>query len=139
MVDLIRIKSPTSHLSLRRTTDGWELDDGKQKLPVSKAPVQRMVDELALTKTVRFEPATISALEKYGLDQPSLVVSFLSVVSENTPESTAGEQSVAELNFGSIGSDGLVSAHATGSPEIALVPKKTPGFIPVSPANWTSP
>jgi len=139
MVDLIRIASPASRLALRRSADGWELDDGKGRIRVKNVAVQKMVEGLARIKTVRFEPATIGALQNNGLEQPPLVVSFLSVVSENTPESPAGEQLVAELNFGSPGANDLVSVHSSGSPEIAFAPKKTLGVIPTTRAGWTAP
>ena len=138
MVDLIRIVSPASRLTLRRTADdGWKLDDGMQQSRVSNANVQRMVEALAQAKTASFEPATIGALKKNGLEQPALTVSFLSVISENTPESPAGEQLVAELNFGSVASKGTVPVQTTGSPEIAFVPEKTLEAIPVTSARWT--
>ena len=138
MVDLIRVDSPASRLVLKRTADGWVLDDSKQRARVNNATVQRVVDSLARAKSARFEAATIGALQRCGLEQPALTVSFLSVVSENTPESPAGEQMVAELNFGSADSSDLVPVHATGSPEIKYVPKNTISAIPTDPASWTA-
>ena len=139
MVDLIRIVSPASRLALRRTVNGWELDDGSRRSHVSHPAVQRVVDALAQIKSVRFEPATIGSLQKNGLEKPPFTVSFLSVVSENTPESTAGEQLVEELNFGAVGSTDLIPVHTTGSPEIKFVPKSALTAVPTDPASWTSP
>ena len=139
MVDLIRVVSPASHMVLRRTDGGWELDDGKTRSRVNNISVERVVEALARVRVVRFEPATVGALQKNGLEQPSLVASFFSVVSENTPESPAGEQLVVELNFGSVGSDGLVPVRTSGSPEIAFVPENIHGIVPTTAAGWAAP
>ena len=136
MVDLIRITAGSSRVVLKRAPDGWELDDGSKRTAVAADAVPRMVQALAQAKTVRFEPATIGALQKAGLESPALSVSFLSVVSENTPESPAGEQAVIRLDFGTVRQNGLVGVHAEGSPEIFFVSEKVLEAIPANPAGW---
>lgn len=131
LVDMIRITTPASGFELKRKGEGWVIGD----VPASAAAVQKLVDALALVKSTRFEPATVGVLERTGLSHPALTVDFFAVVSENTPETLAGQQLVAGLKFGSK-QDGLVPVLKTGSPEIAFVPEQLLLDVPTDPASW---
>ena len=98
-----------------------------------------MVDALAAVKATGFEPSTVVGLEKAGLSKPSLTVDFFAVVSENTPETTAGNQLVTGLKFGSRREAGLVAVLKTGSPEIALVPETILTSVPAEESSWLAP
>lgn len=135
LVDMIRVKAPDADFVLKRKGEGWTIGNKN----ASNAAVQRMVDALALVKSTSFEPATVDILGKTGLSQPSLSVEFFSVVSENTPEATAGEQLVAGLKFGQKQEGGLIPALITGSPEVAFVPEKILEAIPLQESAWQAP
>ncbi|MCK9590141.1 MAG: DUF4340 domain-containing protein [Terrimicrobiaceae bacterium] len=135
LVDMIRVTTSTSSFALKRKDDGWVIGSK----PASAASVQRMVDAFALIKATKFEPATVGVLDKSGLSHPPLVVEFYAVVSENTPETTAGSQLVAGLKFGTKQESGLVPVLKTGSPEIAFVPEKILEAVPPEESSWQAP
>lgn len=135
LVDRIRVTTPSSSFTLQRKGEGW----GGGGRRASSAAVQRMVEALAMVKADAFKPATSDVLEKTGLANPSLQVEFFSVVSENTPETSAGSQLVAGLKFGKPQADGLVPALMTGSSEIAFVHDKILGAIPSEESAWLVP
>jgi len=112
-IDLIRISTPAAKRNIKRLGATWGSDD---------EAVEKWITALRETKAVSYKPATPTELKNYGLDEPSLTIVFLAVVSENTPESLAGEQVVTELRFGKPLPDGLVGVYMAGSPEIALAP-----------------
>ena len=112
-IDLIRISTPAAKRNIKRLGATWGSND---------EAVEKWITALRETKAVSYKPATPTELKNYGLDEPSLTIVFLAVVSENTPESLAGEQVVAELRFGKLTEEGLIGVHTAGSPEIALAP-----------------
>lgn len=133
MVDKIRISSPENSFEIARDGGGWKTG-GRA---VSEAAVDRMLAALADAKAVRHEAATDAALEKSGLVHPALNVGFYSVVSENTPESPAGEQAIAEFAFSRAGAD--LAVHEAGSPEIGFTGTSVLDSIPGEPSAWTAP
>ena len=112
-IDLIRISTPAAKRNIKRLGATWGSDD---------EAVEKWITALRETKALSYKPATPTELKNYGLDEPSLTIVFLAVVSENTPESLAGEQVVAELRFGKLTEEGLIGVHTAGSPEITLAP-----------------
>ena len=135
LVDMIRVDTGTSRFEIKRRGDGWGIGDK----PVSEAAIQKMVDALAAAKAARFEPSTVNGIEKAGLSEPVLNVEFYSVVSENTPETTAGNQLVTGLKFGSKPEAGLVPVLRADSSEIARVPGEILRAIPTEESSWLSP
>ena len=135
LVDMIRLTSESSRFELKRKGDGWVIGDK----PVRPEAVQEMVEALTGAKATGFEPATMGGLEKAGLSKPALVVEFFAVVSENTPETTAGNQLVIGLKFGSKEDADLIPVLTTGSPEIAMVPGKILKSIPAEESSWLAP
>ncbi len=133
LVDLIRVATPAGVITIRRSEGGWTSDRGK----VSEAAVQRLVGALAEARASRYASATPPELEKAGLLRPERVVGFYSVTSENTPESTAGEHLIKELQFGSQG--GEVAVYSTGSPEIAFTSDPVLESLPPDPSGWAAP
>jgi hypothetical protein len=134
-VDMIRVATPASSFSLKRNGDGWVVG-GK---PASAAAVQKMADAFASAKSEKFEPATVGVLERTGLSLPQLTVEFFAVLSENTPETAAGNQLVAGLKFGAKQETGLVPVLKTGSPEIAFVPETILAAVPPEESSWVAP
>ncbi len=139
LVDRIRISAGATRFSVSRKAGSWEITDGEKIGRASEPAVERLADMLKTTRVERFESASPAKLAALGLDTPERRVDFLSVVSENTPESPAGEQSVLALAFGKPAADGLIPVHAADSPEIAFVPATVLVALPVEPASWVSP
>jgi len=110
---LVRICNSGVQLEIKRSS----VRDEK-----SAQAINHLVEILQATKVITFLPATPVELEKHNLNTPLHRLTFLSVVSENTPESPAGEQVVLDLAFADPLPDGSVPIHITGSPEIFLVP-----------------
>ena len=110
LVDLIRWQDGGSKTEIRR-------DDGRWS-----GAVERFFQILAATKSLRYAPATPAELAAVGLKNPTSRLEFLSVLSENTPETLAGEHSVLSLAIGTLLPDGTVPVHIEGTPEIAFVP-----------------
>ena len=135
LVDMIRVSTPTSSFALKRRGKGWGIGDK----PASADTVQKMVDAFASVKSTRFEPATTGVLAQTGLSHPPLTVEFFAVASENTPETAAGSQLVAGLEFGAKQADGLVPVLKIGSPEIAFAPEKLLEAVPPEESSWLAP
>ncbi len=134
LVDMIRISSPTTNFDIRRDGEGWKIGD-KQ---ASHLAVQRMLDAFAQAKPVRYEPATAEVLAKTGLAKPVCTVGFYSILSENTPEASAGEHRIAEFRFGS--NEGNLPVHTSGTPEVAFTENSLVlEAIPTTPEAWLLP
>jgi hypothetical protein len=69
-------------------------------------------------------------LEKYGLDQPSLTVTFSSFASENTSETKAGDKPIVSVIFGRRTDDGKVYARVDDEPFIVTVAGTSLDLIP---------
>ena len=93
---------------------------------------------MAAAEVSSYTPATGVRLADYGLDPPRCSVEFLSVLSENTPETAAGEQVIAAVSFGK-SKEGRICVRLDESPEIAVVPEKLLEAVPLDPAAWLSP
>ena len=113
LIDLVRISNSGVPREIKRSSDREGRDSQS---------INQLVEILQATKVITFLPATPVELEKHNLNTPLHRLTFLSVVSENTPESPAGEQVVLDLAFAAPLPDGSVPIHINGSPEIFLVP-----------------
>jgi len=138
LVDLIRISTPQGQFSLRRSGDDWELIDGEDTWPASGGAIQALVDALATTTVANYIPAVGEKLNVLGFGSPTLTVDFLSVLSENTPETTAGERSIAKVSFGKTEGD-QVYVRVDALPEVALVPVTLLQSVHTNPRDWQSP
>lgn len=121
LVDVIRIENNDSKRDITRTREGWS-DDIQS--------VQDIAKTLARTKVTDRLPATPSEIKNCGLDSPTKRISFLSVLSENTPETSAGEHLVASLAIGMPLADGSLPILVEGTPEIRLVPASLLELLP---------
>ncbi len=113
MVDVIKIKTPHSDLLIEREGNAW------RQGPVS---AEDLFHILSSTHITAYRPATPAALQELGLSDPELRIEFVAVLSENTPESLAGEHPVLSLSIGTPQPDGTVPVLISGSPEIRSVP-----------------
>lgn len=123
LVDLIRISTQDKKREIRRSGDAWGDDS---------AAVQKMIDALRTIQVVSYKPATPTEIQNLGLNTPLMKIEFIAIVSENTPESLAGEQLVMEILFGKPLPDGQVPVHINGQPEIMLVPPPLLDSLPNS-------
>jgi len=121
LVDIIRIENEASQRDITRAGEGWSEDSQS---------VRDIAKTLAQTNVSARLPATPTELEKCGLKNPQRRVVFIAVLSENTPEATAGRQTVAALAIGTPLPDGRLPVHIEGTPEICLVPGSLLEFLP---------
>jgi hypothetical protein len=121
LVDVIRMENNGSKRDITRTRKGWS--DNTQS-------VQDIAKNLTRTKVTERLPATPLEIKKCGLDNPTKRISFLSVLSENTPETSAGEHLVASLAIGMPLADGRLPILVEGTPEIRLVPASLLELLP---------
>lgn len=121
LVDAIRVERNGAQRKITRTREGWS-DDSENVPNIAKT--------LALAKVSARLPATPSELEKCGLDHPQSSITFLSILSENTPEATAGEHVVAGFKVGTPLADGRLPILVDGTPEIRLVPSDLLNLLP---------
>jgi hypothetical protein len=121
LVDVIRIESNGLKRDITRTREGWS--DNAQNIP-------DIAKTLAQTKVTARLPATPLEMKNCGLDSPAKRISFLSVLSENTPETSAGEHLVASLAIGTPLADGRLPVRVEGTPEIRIVPATLLELLP---------
>ena len=121
LVDLIRISTSEKKRDIRRSGDAW----GDET-----AAVQKMIDSLRTTQAASYKPATPAEIKSLGLDAPLMKMEFIAIVSENTPESPAGEQVVMELLVGKPLPDGQIPVQVTGQPEIMIAPSRLLESLP---------
>ena len=89
-----------------------------------------MIDSLRTTQAASYKPATPAEIKSLGLDAPLMKMEFIAIVSENTPESPAGEQVVMELLVGKPLPDGQIPVQVTGQPEIMIAPSRLLESLP---------
>ena len=138
IVDCIRIRAPGREFSLWRSPAGWELRDNASSRPASDAAVRALWEAVAVAEVSAYLPSTGVKRADFGLDPPLCTVDFLAVLSENTPETTAGEQRIASLSLGK-SPKGELFAQVNDSPELAAIPATILSAVPLDPAAWVSP
>lgn len=135
VVDRINIEpAGKPKIVLARNQEDWRIKSMGDK-PANNAEVRRLVKELQQRQVTAFVTDVASDLQKYGLDHPTLKLTFSSYASENTAESKSGEQSVATLLFGNTeGPD--VFAKLEDEPFIVSVNKSVLDAIFSDPIRW---
>src|SRR3954454_15340698 len=119
---------------LGRKDENWTIAS-RNNQPANSAEVNRMLDLLKVEQVTKFVEDVASDLPKYGLDKPQLQVTFSSFASENTPESTAGEQPFATIAFGKVEGDN-VYARLGEEPFIVAVRRSLLDNIFADPLQW---
>jgi hypothetical protein len=138
LVDRIRIAVAGEVIRMDRDADGWTVRGTDGPFPASTAAVQALFDALATAESTEFLPATPARLAAAGLDQPPLLVEFVSVLSENTPETRAGENVVAAIAFGTP-ANGRLPARVGDAPEILSVDEGLLPLLPAKAESWRAP
>jgi hypothetical protein len=139
IVDLIRIRTPEREFSLRREGDGWVVKEGDAERPASAAAIRALVDALSKAKVSAYDSIADTKLSAYGLERPQCTVSFVAVLSENTPETRAGEQVIAKVAIGKTTENGRLFVRIGETPEVLSAPQALLNAIPLDPAAWISP
>lgn len=119
---------------LARKDENWTIAS-RNNQPANSSEVNRLLDLLKVEQVTKFVEDVASDLPKYGLDKPQLQVTFSSFASENTPESTAGEQPFATIAFGKIEGD-HVFARLGDEPFIVAVRRSLLDNIWTDPLQW---
>ncbi len=119
---------------LARKDENWTIASLNNQ-PANSAEVRRLLDTLNQQQVARFVADTASELPKYGLDHPSLQLTFSSFASENTAETAAGEHPFLTLSFGKI-EGGEVYARVGEEPFVVAVNHQLLGQIWIEAAQW---
>lgn len=138
LVDMIRITFPEETIELRRNGDGWVLKAGTEMRPASSQAIRALVDAISAARVSEY---VLTSADKLGADQlspPRIKVEFLSVLSENTPETTAGARNIATISFGTE-KDGQILTRMNDSLEVAKVPATILSALPSDPRDWQAP
>ena len=116
---------------LSRKLEDWTVNG----LPVNPDEIKRFAQAIQQQEVAAFVTDVASDLPKFGLDQPTLKMTFSSVASENTAETEAGEHPVGSILFGAT-EGGNVYAMVEGEPFVVSVPKTFLDTIFTDPAQW---
>jgi hypothetical protein len=97
--------------------------------------VRRMAGDLQGAQAVAFIADTASDLPKYGLDKPSVKVTFSAYASENTAETKAGEKPIVSVLFGKVQGD-VVYAKLDEEPFVVSLNKSLLDAIATDAVKW---
>jgi hypothetical protein len=112
--------------------------DGTIERPASAAAVQTLADALSTAKVSAYDAVADGKFAVFGLERPQCIISFFAVLSENTPETRAGEQLIASVTVGKSES-GRLFVQIGETPEVLSVPEAVMNAIRLDPAGWISP
>jgi hypothetical protein len=119
---------------LARDAEKWTIAN-RDNQPANSGEVTRLVDLLKNEEVTKFVEDVASDLPKYGLDKPQLQLTFSSFASENTAETTAGENPFATVAFGKTDGDN-VYARLGDEPFIVAVRRALLDNIFADPLQW---
>jgi uncharacterized protein DUF4340 len=135
ILDRITIDAPGKTKTVLARKDGnWTIANRNNAVADSGA-IRRMIDALQNVQVTQFVEDVASNLPKYGLDKPSLQLTFSSFASENTAETKAGEQPFATIAFGKDEGD-QVYARLTDEPFVVAVRRGLLDQISADPLRW---
>ena len=135
ILDRITIDAPGKGKTvLARKDENWTIAS-RNNQPANTGEVLRLLNVLKAEQVTKFVEDVASDLPKYGLDKPQLQVTLSSYASENTPESTAGEQPFATIAFGKVEGDN-VFARLGDEPFIVAVRRGLLDSLLADPLQW---
>ena len=135
VLDRITIDVPGKGKTVLARKDGNWTVANRNNAPADSRAVRRLIDTLQNERVTKFVEDVASNLPKYGLDKPSLQLTFSSFASENTAETKAGEQPFATLAFGKEDGDN-VYARLTDEPFVVAARRGLVDQIPADPLQW---
>lgn len=130
-VDAVKISSADGTFTLRRKGEQWVVADAGSGV-VRPGAVENLFAAVNTTEADKFLPA------QGQVSQPVRTVTFLSHVSENTPETTAGDHVLATLEFGTP-ENGVANVQVSDAAQIAVVPETVLDAIPAKASDWVAP
>ncbi len=119
---------------LARKGESWTIASANN-LPANGEEVRRLVSTLNEQLVTNFVADTASDLATYGLDHPSLQLTFSSFASENTAETGAGEHPFLTLSFGKIEGENI-DARVGEEPFIVALNRQILANIWTEPSQW---
>src|SRR5216110_1145515 len=135
ILDRITIDTPGKAKTVLGRKDGNWTIASRNNAPADSRAIRRLIDTLQNERVTRFVEDVASNLPKYGLDKPTIQLTFSSFASENTAESKAGEQPFAALAFGK--AEGAnVYARLTDEPFVVAVHRGLVDQISPDPLQW---
>ena len=142
IVDRITLRPASKPpILLQRRQEEWTLREGGQEIaemvPANRIKILQLVKELQTRKIAAFVTDVASDLAKYGFDQPQLRVTFSSYASENTAESSVGEQPILTVSFGKTEGN-IVYARVEDEPFVVSVDKSLLEEISTTQIEWRS-
>ena len=135
ILDRITIDTPGKAKTVLGRKDGNWTIAGRNNAPADSRAIRRLIDTLQNERVTRFVEDVASNLPKYGLDKPTIQLTFSSFASENTAESKAGEQPFAALAFGKAEGDN-VYARLADEPFVVAVRRGLVDQISPDPLQW---
>ena len=135
ILDRITIDTPGKAKTVLGRKDGNWTIASRNNAPADSRAIRRLIDTLQNERVTRFVEDVASNLPKYGLDKPTIQLTFSSFASENTAESKAGEQPFAALAFGKAEGDN-VYARLTDEPFVVAVHRGLVDQISPDPLQW---
>lgn len=136
IVDRINITAGNGEkVVLARKEESWAIQNVPNRPSADAGQVRQLAEGLLNQTVIAFAADVASDLGKYGLDRPEVRVTFASYASENTAESKAGENVVAELLFGKVNGN-IVYARLEEEPFIVSVPRTILELVPANPDRW---
>ena len=135
ILDRITIDTPGKAKTVLGRKDGNWTIASRNNAPADSRAIRRLIDTLQNERVTRFVEDVASNLPKYGLDKPTIQLTFSSFASENTAESEAGEQPFAALAFGKAEGDN-VYARLADEPFVVAVHRGLVDQISPDPLQW---
>ena len=135
ILDRITIDTPGKAKTVLGRKDGNWTIASRNNAPADSGAIRRLIDTLQNERVTRFVEDVASNLPKYGLDKPTIQLTFSSFASENTAESKAGEQPFAALAFGKAEGDN-VYARLADEPFVVAVRRGLVDQISPDPLQW---
>ena len=135
ILDRITIDTPGQAKTVLGRKDGDWTIASRNNAPADSGAIRRLIDTLQNERVTRFVEDVASNLPKYGLDKPTIQLTFSSFASENTAESKAGEQPFAALAFGKAEGDN-VYARLADEPFVVAVRRGLVDQISPDPLQW---
>lgn len=128
--------SGKSKMVLARKDDAWTIATSKN-MAANSDEVRRLLDTLADEQVSKFVENVASNLPKYGLDKPSLQLTFSAFASENTAETKAGDHPFLTIAFGKTEGEN-VYARVGEEPFVLSVRRSLLDNIYTDAAQWQS-
>lgn len=117
-VDAIRLRRGDRERVLTRDGEGWRDERGVE---IAASQMEKFSQALLGAKVERYLPLTDAARREAGIGAPEGSITFEALLSENTPETTAGRRVVARVEIGRREGDN-VFVRVNDEPEIAVIP-----------------